>query len=232
VTFKDGTTTLGTATLASGAASYTTSALAVGAHSITVSYSGDSVFGAATSAASTVMIGVPPAISFGAQPSSLTVVHGSSGTLVITGTPVGGYTGTVTFACGKLPASASCTFAPSSLTFSGNNAVATTTLTFSTTATTAFLEMLPGTGTLGAVFAAILFMPIMVRKKRMRTPVRLMAWLLLLGGTVSLLGLSGCGGGGSKSSTPITTAPGTYTVPVTITAGTATSTLNLSVTVQ
>ncbi len=232
VTFKDGTTTLGTATLASGAASYTTSALAAGVHSITVSYSGDSVFGAATSAASTLTISVPPAISFAAQPTSLTVVHGSSGTITITGTPVGGYTGTVTFACGTLPASASCTFAPSSLTFSGNNAVATTTLTFSTTTTTALLERLPGTSTLCGVFAAILFLPIVVRKNPVRTPVRLMAWLLLLGGTVSMLGLSGCGGGGSKSTTPITTAPGTYTVPVTITAGTATSTLSLSVTVQ
>jgi hypothetical protein len=232
VTFKDGTTTLGTATLVSGAAKYTTSALAVGAHSITVSYSGDSVFGAATSAASTVTIGVPPAISFAAQPTSLTVVHGSSGTIVITGTPVGGYTGTVTFACGKLPASASCTFAPTSLTFTGNNVAASTTLTFSTTATTAFLEMLPGTGTLGAVFAAMLFLPIVARKKGMRNGVRLAAWLLLIGGSVSLLGLSGCGGGGSKSPTTITTAPGAYTVAVTITAGTATSTLNLSVTVQ
>lgn len=190
------------------------------------------VFGAATSAASTVTIGVPPAISFAAQPTSLTVVHGSSGTITITGTPVGGYTGTVTFACGKLPSSASCTFAPSSLTFSGNNAVASTTLTFPTTATTALLERLPGATTLCGVFAAFLIMPIMVRKDRKRTAVRSVAWLLLIGGSLSVLGLSGCGGGGSKSPTTITTAPGTYTVPVTITAGPATSTLNLSVTAQ
>ena len=103
ITFKDGTTTLSTAALASGSATYSTSALAVGTHSITVSYSGDSIFGGATSAASTVTINLAPAINFAAQPTSLTVVHGSSGSIVITGTPVGGYTGTVTFACGTLP---------------------------------------------------------------------------------------------------------------------------------
>ena len=41
VTFKDGSTTLGTGTLSSGTATYTTSILTVGGHSITAVYGGD-----------------------------------------------------------------------------------------------------------------------------------------------------------------------------------------------
>lgn len=51
VTFFDGTTNLGTASLTSGAqATFSTSALATGSHSITARYNGDSNFNSATSA--------------------------------------------------------------------------------------------------------------------------------------------------------------------------------------
>jgi polygalacturonase len=53
VTFKDGSTTLGTGTLSGGQATYTTTAsqLAVVSHSITAVYAGDGAFGASTSSA-------------------------------------------------------------------------------------------------------------------------------------------------------------------------------------
>lgn len=50
VTFKNGTTTLGTGTLSGGKASFATSALAIGSHSITASYAGAGHFAASTSA--------------------------------------------------------------------------------------------------------------------------------------------------------------------------------------
>ena len=50
VTFKDGTTTLGTGTLTTGVAKFTTSALAQGSHSITAVYSGGNNFNVSTSA--------------------------------------------------------------------------------------------------------------------------------------------------------------------------------------
>jgi hypothetical protein len=57
VTYKDGTTTLGTATLtASSTATYTTTALAVGPHSITAIYAGDSEHSGSTSAALTQVV--------------------------------------------------------------------------------------------------------------------------------------------------------------------------------
>ena len=50
VTFKDGSSTLGTGTLnGSGQATFTTSTLAVGSHSITASYGGDASFKGSTS---------------------------------------------------------------------------------------------------------------------------------------------------------------------------------------
>jgi hypothetical protein len=51
ITFKNGSTTLATVTMASGKATYTTSSLAVGTHSITSVYSGDGNFKGSISAA-------------------------------------------------------------------------------------------------------------------------------------------------------------------------------------
>jgi hypothetical protein len=74
VTFKDGTTTLGTATLASGKASYSNSALTAGAHSITASYGGDALDAASTSAA--VSVTIKPAIP--AAPTGVTATGGNA----------------------------------------------------------------------------------------------------------------------------------------------------------
>jgi hypothetical protein len=49
VTFKDGTTTLGTGNVSSGKATYNTSTLAIGSHSITGVYSGDTNYNTSTS---------------------------------------------------------------------------------------------------------------------------------------------------------------------------------------
>jgi hypothetical protein len=53
VTFKDGSTVLGTGTLINGVATFRTAKLAVGSHAITAVYGGDSSFTASTSAALT-----------------------------------------------------------------------------------------------------------------------------------------------------------------------------------
>lgn len=79
VRFFDGTTLLGTGTLnASAQATYTTTALAIGTHAITVSYAGDNVFGASSSAA------IQEVVQLNATTTTLAV----SGTTVVTGTAV------------------------------------------------------------------------------------------------------------------------------------------------
>ena len=231
VTFKDGSTVLSTSTLAAGAASYTTSSLAPGTHTITASYGGDAIFASATSATATVNITVPPAISFAASPSSLTVTHGTSGTVTFTGTPVGGYTGTVSFACGTLPAAATCTFAPATLNFTGTNTAQTSTLTFSTLSPMGRREA----GALGSRFMAmtlaLLLLPLGKMRRRLNALQRAAVLsLVVFAGALGMASLTGCGSGSPTAAA--TTPPGSYTVPVVITASGATSTINLNITVQ
>ena len=233
VVFKDGSTTLSTMTLAAGAASYSTSALTVGTHSITVSYSGDSIFASGVSTAQTVIINVAPAVTFAALPTSLTIVHGATGTIVITGTPVGGYTGTATFSCGPLPTAASCTFAPTSLVFSGSNTAQSTTLTIATSLTTAGYNLIPGFHTATGIVAALLLFPLGFARRRKQFGRYLNGAILMAMITLSsaaLLGLTGCSS--SAGPTTTTTPAGSYSIVVTITAPNANSTITLPVTVQ
>ena len=95
VVFFDGVTTLGTAALTSGQASFTTNALTAGSHTITADYGGDSSYNTANSAPlpQTVTKGSPalppPAVS------ATTVASGSTET--ISETVPAGVTGPVTF---------------------------------------------------------------------------------------------------------------------------------------
>jgi len=98
ITFKDGTATLGTVSLASNTASFTTATLTAQSHSITAVYSGDTNFGASTSpiltqsvtkaATSIVLTASPSASRFGQPVAFYAAVKSAT-----SGTP----TGTVTF---------------------------------------------------------------------------------------------------------------------------------------
>lgn len=107
VTFKDGSTVLGTGTLATvngtPFATFTTSALALGAHAITAAYGGDALDAASMSAAVTVTVG-PDATKTIAAPSAATPVRGQALILYAVVAPLapgsGTPTGTVTFKYG------------------------------------------------------------------------------------------------------------------------------------
>ena len=72
VTFWDGTTTLGSASLSGGQASLTTTSLAVGIHSLTATYAGDGTFDRSTSTAVTASItpAIPPTTSPALSPAA------------------------------------------------------------------------------------------------------------------------------------------------------------------
>ena len=225
VTFYDGATTLGDGTVSSGSASYSTAALSAGSHSITAVFSGDTFFQTSTSAAFTQVV-VAPGFTLSAAPTSLTIAKGASGSTVITLTPVGGFTGTINFACGTLPSLASCSFSPASLNVIAGGSGLASTLTVSTNGSTTVAmrhapEMFP------EVVAALLLLPLGFIRRIRR--IKSSAWLgcLLLAGVCLAAGISGCGG----SANP-TTPVGSYTVPVTVTSGTTTATVSLSITVQ
>ncbi len=222
VTFNDGTTALGSATLNStGVATFSTSTLAAGTHSITAQYSGDINFVPRTSAAVNQTV-LASSYALTANPASQTVNPGSPATYKITLTPTNGYNGTVSFpatACGALPSGAACSFSPSSITGSGS-----TTLTITTTGPTAALiappnstpqkrsldlwASLSGLGLVGMV---------LVGDWKSRNRRRLGIVLAILA-VVFLITLVGCGGGSSSTTPPPSggTPAGTSTVQVTV----------------
>ncbi len=116
VTFLNGTGSVGTGMLnAQGVATLTVTTLPVGSDSLTASFATTVNAMGSTSSAVTVSVmaagtSMPPSYSLSASPSSLTIVQGQTGNSTLTFTPAGGYSGTLTLACGNLPAFVTCTF--------------------------------------------------------------------------------------------------------------------------
>jgi hypothetical protein len=166
-------------------ASYDAVFSTVAAHSITAVYGGDTNFTSSTSTPVTETID-PPGYTIAANPTSLTVARGSSGTVTLTLTPFGDYAGTVSFDCSGLPSYASCVFAPSVVTFDGKNTVQTEVLTLITLAATAKLRTpnpaggsasLPTLPAL-AIVPGGLFVVFAVARRRLSTSRK--SWVLIL----------------------------------------------------
>lgn len=132
VSFKDGTTVLGTSPLSGGVATFTTGTLTAGTHSITAVYGSDTNYLSSTSAKlSEVVIGLPTTTTLNASPNPS--AYGQPVTFTATVVPNSGTgvpTGTVTFKYG------SSTLAKVSLS-SGMATYTTATLTAGTKSITA-----------------------------------------------------------------------------------------------
>jgi len=236
VTFYNGSAVLGTATLdATGTATLTTSFPTPGVYSLTASYAGSGTIMGSISTPLTetvVTVGVTASIS----PASLTIASGSSGTLTITLTPMGGYTGTVSFSCGTLPVNVSCNFAPPSLTLTAGSGPVTDTLTIHTMSQTAAFTPSSPPAKSGIYLGTVIWLPASFMGlcglfRRKRKPLRVRSLLTI---TVICLGLAGietligCAGGPSRDA-----RAGTYAIPVTLTlASGSTQTVSATVVVQ
>jgi len=88
VTFYDGSTSIGTATISGTTARITTSSLKAGSHTITAGWSGNSNYGAATSGAVTQMVTSTVGPSITTQPVSQTVIDGTAATFSVAATGV------------------------------------------------------------------------------------------------------------------------------------------------
>jgi hypothetical protein len=126
VTFYTGSTLLGTGALnGSGTATLNTTALRAGTDPTTAVYAAAGNFAGSSSPVVTVTIaaagGTTSNYSIVANPSSLTIKQGATGSTTLTLTPTGGYNGTVVFSCSNLPSNAACTFTQNQVTLSGNN---------------------------------------------------------------------------------------------------------------
>jgi hypothetical protein len=100
VSFKDGTTVLGTVALSGGVATFSTSALAVGSHSITADFLGSTYFLASVSGAQTQVVknDSTTVVNASANPTKYGEAVTFTATITHTATPVP--TGTVTFKSG------------------------------------------------------------------------------------------------------------------------------------
>jgi hypothetical protein len=245
VSFLDGSTTLGSANLANGVATFSSTKLAVGTHNVTAVYSGDTNFHSRTSSVVSEVITATPDFAFSTQNPSVTVNPGASATYTFSVTPSGGYSGVIAVSCpATLPSKVLCSFSPASLTPT-NGTYSATTLTLTTTAASTaslitpvlpnskpmdptFLASLGGFGLFGLVFVG-------ASSKRNRRHMAILGFALL----ITMFALVGCGGSNSSNSQGGQTTPGTpagqYTVTVTATgagSGAPSHTMNVTLIVQ
>jgi hypothetical protein len=212
VTFYNGTVSMGTGTLSNGVATLKTSFSTTGTFTITAVYGGDTSYTGSTSQPLAETI-ASPGFTTTVNPSNLSIEFAGTGTVTVTVTPQGGFTGPVNFSCGTLPKFFSCTFAPSSGTLNSSGAAVSSTLTINSAA-------VPAT-TMAAAFWLPAFAGLLALGRRKR---RLALFCVCF---AFIAALGGCGGRGDHDA-PL----GNYSVPVVVSSqGAASQTVNVAVTV-
>ena len=213
VTFKVGSTTIGTASVSGDTATLnekvsTSNGYSVGSDLITATYSGDTSYGASTGT-STLMVAAPT-YTLTAFPTAVSTTTGDNATVTIN-LASANYAGTVTLAahCN----SASATAPPVTLS---NNGTGSSTLTISAMASSNHAPVVPWKSGAAVVFCAVLLGTPFTRRWKRELAVLLTATAISIAGL-----LMACGGGGGSSLNP---TPQTYTVTVTPTgSGTVTN---------
>ena len=231
VNFYDGTTLLGSGTLAQGAATYATTSLAVGAHTTTAAYAGDSNFSALTSAALTETVqDFSLNVSSSGQTSAI-VSPGGIATYALTISPLTGTTfpSPVTLTVSGVPPGATARLTPSTLAAgTGPTAVS---LTIQLPSQTASLRPsnLPALN-LSTWMVGMLLLPFSGRIRRAAgSQGRKLSLLLLIVTGAAVVGLAGCG---ARNSGFFGNPQKSYVITVTATSGTLAHSTTLSLTVQ
>lgn len=218
ITFFDGTTRLGQATLnSSGQATFSTSTLAAGTHTLTAVYPGIAGYAASTSnAVSEVIESSGFTIALSSPTITLPVYQHTTTTVTLTS--LGDFSDNLNIACANLPAYVTCTFTPNPTPLAGNG---TATVSFYlNTETLPIGHALPGSNSVAGLrtklpFSLALLLPLLALAAKPARRRRPSLWLTLLL-CASLSGtLLGCG---ANIITPVpAAAPGTYTIPITAT---------------
>jgi hypothetical protein len=227
VTFFDGTTSLGAATVnASGVAALAISTLSMGTHTLSAVYSGDANFNPVSSAPLTQSVLDFNLGATSGQTTDISVVPGGTVSYHLTFSPVGSSTflDPITFAVTGLPAGATYTLTPASIA-AGSGPVNMTMAITVPNQSAALQHRLPGGGA-AAVALGLLLLPFSRRTRRSALKsMRLMALLLVFAGMA--VGLIGCGAGRTEAQLA-------HIYPVTLTArsGTLSHTTNFTLTVQ
>jgi sugar lactone lactonase YvrE len=201
----------------------TTNTIPSGSTDITAVYTGDPSYTESSSnATANPILIVSPDFNITATPSMLTISVGQSGTSVITVTPVGGYSETITFSCPGIPSTLTCSFAPPALNFypgTGTGTLSQTT-TLTVTSTTDVAQLIHSGSDhetrLAGIFLGLPglgFLLCFARRRRMNLGRILSLMVLVLVACGTLAGVSGCGSGSGTSTN------GTYNIPVTLNDG-------------
>jgi len=204
VTFLVGQNIVGNGTLDStGTATYSASSAPTGNAVVSAQYSGDVNF---------TQSAAPPILLVSGSPDNASVSISQAGTATdkINFSSAPGYAGAVQLACANLPQNSTCSFQPSTIAFSPGSQTGSTTVTITTGITSQASLAAPSvrgtSGVLTAICAPGLFVLCFVRRKGAahRIPRNILFSLLLLVCTATLI--TACGGSGSTTTNPNSSA--------------------------
>jgi hypothetical protein len=220
VTFYNGATSLGTATLdASGAATLTPNLTSGVNYTIDAVYSGDTDHAPSTSQTITIS-GTSSGFTVAVTPATVTLATSQNATVTVTLTSTASFTDTIGLGCASLPVAVNCHFAAITLTLPAGGSVSTQ-LTIDTnnplSGGTTAMNRRAGNGKFSL---AGLFLPLSLgfgcifwRLRRRNARVLTMFLVLVL--TAAAFVASGC-----NSFSQVTATPGTYVIQVTGTGAT------------
>ena len=251
INFMDGATSLGTATITSGAATIPASFSSFSTHSLTAVYSGDTVYVGATSPA-VAQIVEDFSIAVAASTSgAVTVNPGSTATFTFTVSPLGAGTfpGEIDLSVSGLPTGATAAFVPALMAAGSSTSNFTLNITnikgqaIATPEKLSQRDAFPLQRLAPAAFALLVLPLALLRRRRLSS---LLAVLLVC---TAMFGLGGClsaasagyagngsgsggggGGGGGTGTTP--SSPQTYNLVVSATSGQITRSAPVTLTVQ
>jgi hypothetical protein len=233
ITYMNGTTTLGTATVGANGTATLNINPAAGSYSITAHYSGDALNAPSVSNVVTVAVSQATEFTISLNPTTLSIPTSQSAQLTINLGSQDGFTDKMALGCDSLPYSVSCNFGSNDVTLNANG-TASVTLTVDTNS-----PLAAGTqsknespfGSSGMVAACVfpgaaLFGFAFWRFRKNAMMLRALVVVAMLAGTTFLM--TGCGGFSLNSA-----KPGNYVIQVTATGQQTgiTHVANLTVTV-
>ena len=195
VTFLEGVTVLGTASLSGGVAGFVTSSLALGSHTVTALYGGDSIFNSISSASVTVLV---QDFTLVINNPAVVIQHGGTAVYSLTVTSVGGpgMAASIGFTQSGTPDRAGVSYSPATIATGAGTTKVTLTIVTPNYPVGPWGGDGPYKGALWVFGVGALLAPFGRRRARHRSLVRgLSGAALLLAMAVAVTGVTGCGSG-------------------------------------
>jgi uncharacterized protein (TIGR03118 family) len=234
IMFQEGAVALGSAPMnPMGVASITLNKLAVGTHSMTASFAGTGTFAGSTSSTVVAEVTGGPDFAVTTSPTSVSVTAGQSARVMVTVTPSGGFTGSVTLSCSSAVPGITCTFTSASLAITSGPLSTNMNVNTAMTVPRYGFVLPGGVGLGGGLLGALGILGLIILRAgefaRIRVPVLATAAILTI--SAFSLALGGCGYGSGTSYMPPSN-PGPAMLTVTGQSGSTSHTATVNITVQ